>query len=171
MLALHMAKEKNEKQKRTNSLKGKPRVITPAILENPGGRPSEFNDAAPKIINYIRNGNTYECACACARISYSTFASWIRQGKQDLEDGLLDSKFLKFMKDIEQAEMEAEQEAVQAWRSFIPVSWQAARDFLARKNPDKWGSKDKMDVTSNGETLNGHVIVMKEQEPLDESED
>lgn len=135
------------------------RIKTPAMIANPGGRPSEFDEAAPKIIAFIRQGNTYECASACARISYDTFNRWIKQGKEDEEFGNLETKFYKFYKDVAQAEMEAEFECVQAWRNFVPMNWQAARDFLARRNPDKWGAKDRVDVTSNGETVGKPVFL------------
>lgn len=161
------AKDKAESNaKRSKALKGKPRVMTPAVIANPGGRPSEFESAAPKIIQYIRTGNTYECASACSRISYDTFNRWMKQGKEDESLGLLDSQFYKFYKDVEQAEMEAELECVQAWRNFVPMNWQAARDFLARRNPDKWSSKDKVDVTSKGEKLEGQPVFlpMKKQD-------
>lgn len=151
--------KKPEKPKRSNSLKGKPRVMTPAVIENPGGRPSEFDVAAPKIIEYLRTGNTYECASACARISYSTFNRWIKQGQEDDAAGV-ESQFWKFWKDVQQAEMEAELECVQAWRNFIPMNWQAARDFLARRNPDKWSSKEKVDVTSKGEKVEGQPVFL-----------
>lgn len=131
----------------------KRRIKTPAMIANPGGRPSDFDEAAPKIISYIRQGNTYECSAACARISYNTFNRWMKNGLEDTENGILDSKFSKFWYDVRKAEMEAEQECVQAWRNFIPVSWQASRDFLARRNPKDWAQNDRMDITSNGETI------------------
>ena len=147
-----MKETPKKKQKKTNSDKPKKaRVKTPAMLKNPGGRPSEFDESSKKIIQFIRGGNTYECSAGCSGVSYSTFAHWIRQGKEDLENNVLDSKYLKFLKDVEKAEMEAEEEVVRAWRNFIPQNWQAARDFLSRRNPDKWGTKDKVDVTSTVE--------------------
>lgn len=143
----------------------KARIKTPAMIENPGGRPSEFDEAAPKIIEFIRKGNTYECSAACSRVSYRSFNRWMKQGEEDIEHGILNSKFCQFWHDVKQAEMEAEQEAVQAWRNFVPLNWQAARDFLARRNPDSWGSKDRVDVTSNGETVGKPFFMpMKDEE-------
>lgn len=129
------------------------------MIENPGGRPSEFDEAAPKIIASIRQGSTYKCAAGCARVSYSTFANWIAQGKEALKNEELDNKFLKFLKDVEQAEKECEAEVLQCWKAFIPMNWQAARDFLARRHPDEWGAKDRVDVTSNGEQVGQPVFL------------
>jgi hypothetical protein len=129
------------------------------MIENPGGRPSEFDEAAPKIIEFIRKGSTYKCAAGCARLSYSTFANWISQGKESLENGDLDCKYLKFLKDVEQAERECEFEVMQCWKTFIPMSWQASRDFLARRHPEDWGAKEQVDVTSKGEQVGRPVFL------------
>jgi hypothetical protein len=149
-----------------NVMKGKKRVMTPAILANPGGRPSEIDEAGPKIISYIRKGNTYECSAGCARVTYNTFNSWIRKGKEDRENGNKDSKYLKFLCDVEQAETEAELEVVNYWRNELPGNWQACKEFLARRNPDKWAARDRMDVTSNGETVGKAVFL-----PMKKTED
>jgi hypothetical protein len=93
----------------------------------------------------------------------------MKQGREDEKNGLTDSKFCKFYKDVEQAEMEAEEEAVRCWRNFVPMNWQAARDFLARRNPDKWSAKEKVDVTSNGETVGKPVFLpMKKADEQEE---
>lgn len=158
--------KKAESPKKTSVPKGSKRVKTPAMIENPGGRPSEFDEAAPKIIASIRGGSTYKCASACARVSYLTFNLWMNKGREAFKNGELDSKYLKFLNDVEQAEAEIQQDCVRAWQTFVPMNWQAARDFLARRNPDEWGSKDRVDVTSNGETVGKQFFLpMKDDEP------
>lgn len=165
--------EEQPKEKKTrvtkkgssNAMKGRPRVMTPAILANPGGRPSEFDQAAPKIIALIRKGNTYECASGCARVTYHSFNNWMKQGEKDLKQGKCDSKFFKFFNDVKQAETDAENEVLQHWKDCIPGNWQAAKEFLARRNPDSWAARDRMDITSNGETVGKPVFLpLKKQE-------
>lgn len=150
-----MPKAKIEKNpvKKPTAKKGKPRPITEKTIEKPGGRPSEFDEAAPKIIEFIRKGNNYECAAGCSRVSYNTFNRWIRQGKEDETNGLLDSKFYKFWCDVEQAEKECEQEVLALWKQEMPGNWQACKEYLARRHHEKWGSKEKVDVVSNGEKI------------------
>ena len=161
--------EKSKIIKRRGGIpKGGPRIMTPAVLANPGGRPSQFDQAAPKIIAYIRKGNTYECAAACSRVSYNSFNNWIRQGKEDQENGYYDSKYVKFLRDVKQAESDCENEIVGYWKQEMPGNWQACKEFLSRRNHASWGSKEKLDVVSNGQTLNGHVVVVNEKENLDE---
>lgn len=153
------AKKVGVKKGTPSPKKGLPRVITPKVLANPGGRPSDFDEAAPKIIAYIRKGNTYECAAGCSRVSYATFNNWMNQGKEDIAEGNLNSKFVQFFYDVQQAETEAEEEAVNLWRTELPGNWQACKEFLARRNPDKWGAKDRVDLTSNGETVGKPIFL------------
>ena len=154
---------------KSNSLKGKPRVMTPAIIENPGGRPSLFDEAAPKIIQYVRNGNTFECASGCARISYDTFNRWMNQGKEDIKLGNELTKYCQFYKDVKQAERDCENEVLSHWLKQIPNNWQAAKEYLARRHHKSWGLKDKVDVTSNGETL-GKPVFLPLKLDLDDEE-
>ncbi len=146
-------------EKSVHPKKGTPRIMTAAILANPGGRPSAFDEASPKILKYLRKGNTYECSCACSRISYDAFNDWIKKGKSHLKQGLSDSKYAKFFQDVQKAEMDAEEEVLGHWKDCIPGNWQAAKEFLARRNPDKWGNREKVDVTSNGETVSQPVYL------------
>ena len=156
---------KDAKPKKPSPRKGKPREVTPAVLENPGGRPSVFDDAAPKIIASIRRGNTYKCASACARINYTTFNDWMNKGLSDIQSEI-QSQFSQFYHDVKQAEAEMAEECVQAWKNFIPMNWQAARDFLARRHGDEWGAKDQVDITSQGQKIEGQPVFlpMKKQD-------
>lgn len=128
------------------------------------GRPSSFDDASPKIIACIRNGNTYECASGVSRISYSTFNDWMNQGKEDFKNGI-ESKFSQFLHDVHEAEKACEEEVLGYWKQEMPGNWQAAKDFLARRHHKDWGSKDKVDLTSNGETVGKPFFMpMKDEE-------
>jgi hypothetical protein len=136
----------------------------PAPEKNKGGRPSSFDQAAPKIILCLRNGNTYECAAGVARISYGTLNAWKKQGEEDLANGL-ETKFSKFLNDVHEAERACEEEVLGYWKKEMPGNWQAAKDFLARRHHKEWGSKDKVDVTSNGETVGKPFFMpMKDEE-------
>ena len=133
--------------------------------KKPVGRPSKFEEAAPKIIAYIRKGNTYECAAGCARVTYYTFNNWMNQGREDEKLENYDSKYFQFFKDVEEAERTCEEEVLGYWKQEMPGNWQAARDFLARRHHASWGSKDKVDVTSNGETVGKpYFLPMKDEE-------
>ena len=74
----------------------KRKIKTPSKTYNPIGRPSDFEIASPKIIECLRKGNTYECACGRAGVTYRTFNYWFNQGKSDDENGLTDTRFFHF---------------------------------------------------------------------------
>lgn len=153
--------EKAEKPKKPRSpspRKGQPRKMTPAILANPGGRPSVFDEASPIIISLLRKGNTYDCASGCARITYHTFNTWMKEGLNDIENGLV-TKLSKFYHDVRKAEKDFETEVLGMWVNQIPENWQAAKEYLARRNSKEWGSKDKVDVTSNDQTISTAVFL------------
>jgi hypothetical protein len=37
--------------------------------------------------------------------------------------------------------------ALASWQAAIPGDWRAARDFLARRHPDRWGSRERHELT------------------------
>ena len=121
---------------------------------NKGGRPSKFTpETRQKLINAIKAGNYYETACKYANITYATYRQWITRGEKasyvedpsELSD--LDLDFLAFYEAIAEAEAAAEMTAVLHWRAQMQSDWKASRDFLARRHPNRWGSK--VEVTVN----------------------
>lgn len=132
--------------------------------KNKGGRPSALEDAAPRILESLRNGNTYECACGVSRISYNTFNGWMRKAKEELEQGL-DTKYTRFFCDVQEAERACEEEVLALWKKEMPSNWQACKEYLSRRHHKDWGAKDRVDVTSNGETVGKtFYLPMKDEE-------
>lgn len=41
-----------------------------------------------------------------------------------------------------------------------PPDWRAATDFLKRRDPKNWSEKQRVDVTTNGETLNTPTVFL-----------
>jgi transposase-like protein len=122
--------------------------------KNSVGRPSKFYLVKDKIIEAIRKGNYYEPACKAAGVDYSTFRDWMKKAEEDKK-----GPFFQFSEEVHKAEAEAELEIVQIWKSQMPHNWQAARDFLARRQPERWASQNKVDVTTNGEQMNTPVYL------------
>lgn len=121
--------------------------------KNFAGRPSKFHLVKDKVIEAIRKGNYYEPACKAAGIDYSTFRDWLKKGEEDQK-----GPFFQFSQEVQKAEAEAELEIVQMWKDQMPQSWQAARDFLARRNPERWANHEKLDLKA--ETKGGVVIEL-----------
>lgn len=88
----------------------------------------------------LEKGNYREAAAAYGGISYKTFADWMNKGERRT------GRYREFRNAVLAAETEAESKIVEQWRAQIPTNWQAARDFLARRFPDRWGNKDRLQV-------------------------
>jgi transposase-like protein len=122
--------------------------------ENLVGRPSKFLSVKDKIIEAIRRGNYYEPACKAAGVDYSTFRDWMKKAEEDQK-----GPFFQFSLEVQKAEAEAELEVVQIWKDQMPQNWQAAKEFLARRHPKSWASQNKVDVTSNEQTIGKPIFL------------
>ena len=99
------------------------------------GRPTKRTaDVQQRLLKAIAAGNYYEAACNAAGITFETFNEWRKA-------------FPDFSEAVMKAEALAEMEIVARWRDDIPGNWQAARDFLARRHPERWANKEKLEHT------------------------
>lgn len=111
------------------------------------GRPSKFTPETKKrLLDAIRMGNYREFSCSYAGISVSTFYAWLDKGKKQNK-----GEFVEFLEAVTRAEAEAEVRMVAQWQAQIPRDWRAARDFLARRFPERWGLKARVEVDHGGE--------------------
>jgi hypothetical protein len=58
----------------------------------------------------------------------------MKRGKQAQQ-----GEFFEFFHAVEKANAEVEAEMVRRWTGKAPESWQAAKAFLARRFPERWG--------------------------------
>ncbi|MDI9414381.1 MAG: hypothetical protein QM401_12555 [Bacillota bacterium] len=116
------------------------------------GRPTKFTpETKKKLLDAIRMGNYREPSCAFAGISVSTFYAWLDKGKQQKK-----GQFVEFLEAVEHAEAEAEVRMVAQWQAHIPRDWRAARDFLARRYPERWGLRARVGLGHVGEVTHVH---------------
>lgn len=116
------------------------------------GRPTKFTpETKKKLLDAIRMGNYREPSCAFAGISVSTFYAWLEKGKRQKE-----GQFVEFLEAVKHAEAEAEVRMVAQWQAHIPRDWRAARDFLARRYPERWGLKARVDLEHSGDVTQFH---------------
>ncbi len=128
-------------------------------LKRPPGRPSKLTpETQTKICNAIASGNYYEAACAYAGVEYETFRRWMGKGKKARS-----GKYHGFYVAVAKAEADAEVRIVAQWQQQIPESWQAARDFLARRYSERWGTKEKLE--HSGE-IAGRIEVLPIREVI-----
>ncbi|MDY6957667.1 MAG: hypothetical protein SVK08_00785 [Halobacteriota archaeon] len=102
-----------------------------------------------KICQYIRAGNYIITACQAVGISQTTYERWINTGNKS-KDGI----YSDFVDAIKIAEAESEARNVLIVEKAAITTWTAAAWLLERKHPDRWGRKDRHEVTGkDGKTL------------------
>lgn len=110
------------------------------------GRPSKLTPAVKqRLLDAIRAGNYFEAACVYAGIGETTFYRWMEKGEKANS-----GEFREFWESVKRAEAEAEARIVALWQQEIPGNWQAARDFLARRYPERWASREKVHTELTG---------------------
>ena len=108
-------------------------------------RPTKLSpEVQQKICDAIRAGNYLETAAVLAGVDPSSFRRWRAKGRE-ARTGV----FCAFCAAVDQAEAEAEAELVKMWRSACPETWQAVRDLLARRHPERWGPRERKEVTGD----------------------
>lgn len=132
------------------------------------GRRSQLETNTEKIealLNYLRLGNYINQACAMVGLAESTFHYWRKEAEKiekNLETGeiaetdLLDSdvRLLEFLESVKKARATAESYHLGKVRE--DPSWQSSAWWLERSFPDRWGRKDRVEVTGKDE---GPLIV------------
>jgi transposase len=105
-------------------------------------RPSKLTpEIQDRICKAIRAGNYYEPACQLVGIAYFTFRRWMDRGEKQTKGA-----YREFCEAVHRAEAAAEAKMVRQWRGKCPEDWRAARDFLARRFPDRWAQKESLTI-------------------------
>lgn len=124
------------------SAKSKPTDGKPAG-RHPGGRPSFLTpDRVDTIVKMLTAGNYLDAAAAMAGVDRSTVYQWLKKGANQ-QSGV----YHDFHARVEQAQAEAECRLVSQIAAAAKNQWQAAAWHLERKFPDRWGRKERLDVT------------------------
>jgi transposase-like protein len=132
------------------------------------GRRSQLETNQKKIeafLNYLRLGHYINQACAMVGLAESTFYYWRKEAEEieeavdkgevyeeDLSDS--ESNLLEFLVSVKKARASAEAHHLAKVRE--DPSWQSSAWWLERSFPDRWGRKDRVEVTGKDE---GPLIV------------
>ena len=107
-----------------------------------GGRPSKLTDALQtQIVADVKAGNYAEIAAKRAGIGEKTFYRWMAWGEQSRP------RYAEFRQAIRDAEGHAEARAVTVIAAEMAKDWKAAAWYLERKFHDRWGRRDRQEVT------------------------
>ena len=93
-----------------------------------------------KLIKCIRAGSYIVVACRAVGISEFAFYDWIKKGKKGIEP------YTKFTKSVRQAQAIGELKIYSEIRSQVKKDWRAGMEILARKYPQRWAKKDRLEV-------------------------
>lgn len=93
----------------------------------------------------IRAGNYVKTACALCGISQPVHYRWMKKGRANVSP-----LYRKYMVAIIHAEAALEGEVVQSWVGATKFDWHASKEFLARRFPDTWADKSKVEMTLQG---------------------
>jgi DNA invertase Pin-like site-specific DNA recombinase len=91
----------------------------------------------------LAEGNAIETAAAVAGISETTYYRWLQAGRE-----AKGGAFWEFCEAIKRAEAESEAERVRRIRTAGQGgNWQADAWWLERRRPERWGRKDRHEVS------------------------
>lgn len=98
--------------------------------------------------NLVAQGNYYTAACKAVGISYATFRSWMAMGEASDDPT---NVYREFFLRVREADGLAEVYAVSTWRKHFTRDYRAARDFLARRHPERWAEQQRLTVAVDNE--------------------
>lgn len=114
----------------------------------PPGRPTKFTEETRnKIITALRGGNYRPIAAQYAGIAPSTLRKWLLTA----QDPSAPPEYLEFLAAVEKAEADAEIADIALIRKAAQDgTWSAAAWIRERKNPERWGRRDRTQVELTG---------------------
>jgi len=140
-----------------------------------------FGRLTPEFITMfceiVSHGNYISTACKLMRLEESTFRSWMIQGKK-ADSGI----YRELYERVLQADAAAESFALEVWRGHYLKDSKAAKEFLARRYPDRWSERRYIKLAVDREVENMlkalqqrlpedvFAIVMRELIAIDEEQ-
>ena len=99
-----------------------------------------------RICTAIAAGNYTVVAAAFAGIGQSTFYRWMESG-----EAATSGVYREFWEAVKKAESQAESRNVALIERAANEHWQAAAWWLERKHSDRWGRKERTEITGKDE--------------------
>jgi transposase len=100
-------------------------------------------DLTEQITKLISEGNYVEVACSAVGIGKTTFYRWLEAG-----DSAQSGIFRDFWNAIKKAEAEAETKYTGVIKDAANTgNWTAAAWWLERRYPERWGKRDRLEMT------------------------
>jgi transposase len=102
------------------------------------------------LVKYISQGVYMRQACEYVGIAEQSVYNWMARGSNEIlrleanprsKPLAKEAPYVEFYKKIKTAENASEVRAVILWQKAIDGDWRAAKDFLARRFPDRWSPR------------------------------
>jgi len=110
------------------------------VLETDEGR-----EKVAKLLQALRGGNFREVACEWAGIPERTFRAWMQEGEAGAPQSSVD-----FCRQVIEAEKAAEIRNVAFVMKAAEEDPKHAEWWLERKHPERWGRKERHELTGAG---------------------
>lgn len=112
-----------------------------------------------KICDLVRNGNHLNVSAGECGVDPEVVYSWMTRGKEGKVG------FEEFYKRVTQAQAEHESRLVDLWQNHFDKDYKAIRDFMARRYPNRWSEKSRVEHTGeNGGPIKIDVASLSEEE-------
>lgn len=117
----------------------------------PGGRNSRLTDELKEeILLLVGSGLYLKQVCEYVGVSESTIYYWLKRGSEEVlrlesnpkaRPSTKEQPYVDFYYAMKRAENQSEVRAVGNWQKAMKDDWRAAREFLARRFPDRWSPR------------------------------
>jgi len=112
------------------------------------GRPTKLSpEIQERICSALRDGNYESAAAAAGGVGSSTLHRWLEKGRLAKS-----GPYREFWVAVTRARDAAELSLVSMWVAAMPSDWRAIAEFLARRYPERWGRRERAEVTVSATT-------------------
>jgi hypothetical protein len=109
-------------------------------------------DKIKRAMFALKKGASRKNAADFAGISHTTFYKWLDRGETEMAAGQA-TPHAEFAAAVREAESTIRVDMIEAWTRGATKDWRAARDWLARRDPEEWAPivESTIAITVNGQ--------------------
>ena len=114
------------------------------------GKKYDIREVGARVFEALADGQYIHVAAKCAGIPVHMVVLWRKLGRhaegEVVDRHVVNADHIWFAEGCEQAIAAVERNVTRMWMDEIPGNWQAARDFLARRFPQRWGNTESREI-------------------------
>lgn len=129
----------------------------------------DVREDGARVIEVLKKGVYFATACKAAGVSVSVARQWRWLGQHEVGFRAGDGKVTNeghvwFAQEVERVLAEVEARVVEKWVAAASENWQAGRDYLARRLPQRWGNSERRQIEVRGGQQMELQLVWPEEE-------